>query len=53
MVTNVITCAPDTPITRIAAKMVHHHVHRLVVVDETPVGIVESLDLVRLLIDDE
>jgi CBS domain-containing protein len=49
MVTQVITCAPDATVARIASKMVHRHVHRVVVVDAVPVGIVESLDLVRLL----
>jgi len=49
MVTQVITCAPTATVAQIASKMVQRHVHRVVVVDDMPVGIVESLDLVRLL----
>jgi CBS domain-containing protein len=50
MTRNVVTCNADTPVSGIAAKMVSHHVHRVVVVDGTrPIGIVGSLDLVRLL----
>jgi len=50
MTTQVISCQPDTPITELAESMVSHHVHRLVVVEgDRPVGIVESLDLVKLL----
>jgi len=50
MTTAVVTCSADTPISEIAAKMHHHHVHRVVVVErDKPIGIVGSLDLVRLL----
>ena len=51
MTTQVISCQRDTPVTELAESMVSHHVHRLVVVEgDRPVGIVESLDLVKLLI---
>ena len=45
----VITCHPDTPVAEVAATMVRQHMHRLiVVVQERPVGIVSSLDIVKL-----
>lgn len=51
MTTGVITCAPDTPVQEIGTKMIRHHIHRIVVVDnDRPVGIVGSLDLVKLLV---
>ena len=46
----VVTCVADTPVRDIAARMISHHVHRLVVVDgDLPIGIVGSLDLVKLM----
>lgn len=45
----VVQCAPETPLGMIAADMVHHHVHHVVVVrDDKPIGIVSSLDIVQL-----
>jgi len=45
----VLTCSPDTPVVELAAEMVRHHVHRIVVVDEDrPIGIVSSLDIAEL-----
>jgi CBS domain-containing protein len=45
----VVTCAPSTPVQEVAAEMVRHHIHRVIVVDgRHPVGIVSSLDLARL-----
>ena len=53
MTSQVITCAPSTPIKEAASLMHHNHVHRIVVVkDHTPIGMVESLDLVKLLADE-
>jgi len=50
MTTKVVTCTPDTPVEEIGTKMVRHHIHRIVVVEnDRPVGIVGSLDLVKLL----
>jgi CBS domain-containing protein len=50
MTSKVVTCAEDTPVSEIAAKMLTHHVHRVVVIDQDrPIGIVGSLDLVKLL----
>ena len=47
----VVTCAADSPVGDIAARMISHHVHRLVVVDEQrPIGIIGSLDLVKLMV---
>lgn len=51
MTTQVATCNPETPVAEIAGSMIRHHVHRLVVMKDTPVGMVESLDLVRLIAD--
>lgn len=45
----VMTCSPETPVTQVAAEMVRHHVHRIVVVEgDKPVGIVSTLDIVGL-----
>lgn len=45
----VLTCSPDTPVREVAAEMVRHHVHRIVVVDgQKPVGIVSTLDITAL-----
>jgi CBS domain-containing protein len=45
-----ITCAPDTLVGDVAHMMVLQHVHRVIVVeDEKPLGIITSLDLVKLL----
>lgn len=46
-----ITCTPQTAVSEIAAMMIDQHIHRVIVVDggDQPVGIVSSLDLVRLL----
>jgi CBS domain-containing protein len=50
MTSNVVTCIEDTPVSDIVAKMLNHHVHRVVVIDQDrPIGIVGSLDLVKLL----
>lgn len=49
----VVTCRPTTPLGDVAKLMVGRHVHRVIVVegDDRPVGILSSLDLVRLLAD--
>lgn len=46
-----VTADPTAPIKDVAAKMVAARVHRVIIVDkdETPVGIVTSLDLVKAL----
>ncbi len=50
----VITCKPATPVGEVAATMLRQHIHRVIVVEENrPVGIVSSLDLVRLLAVDQ
>lgn len=49
MRTQVLTCSPETPVHEVAAEMVLHHVHRVVVVKgEKPVGIVTTLDIAAL-----
>ena len=46
----VATCTADTPVAEVARTMVRDHVHRIIVVEgERPVGIISSLDLVKLL----
>ena len=45
----VVTCSPQTAVMEVAAEMVRHHVHRVVVVDgDKPLGIVSSLDIAAL-----
>ena len=45
-----ITCARDTPVNEVAEAMIRRHIHRVIVVDDDrPVGIISSLDLVKLL----
>jgi len=49
MRTQVVTCSLNTPIAQVAAAMVREHLHRIIVLDsDKPVGIISSLDLVRL-----
>ena len=50
MLRAVVTVAPGDPLPEVARKLVDHHIHRVPVVDgDRLVGIVSSLDLVRLL----
>lgn len=46
-----ITAPPSTPVTALARTMLESRVHRVVIVDDEriPIGIVTSLDLVRLI----
>ena len=45
----VITCAPEDSLEQVASAMAHHHVHRVIVVEEgRPMGMVSSLDIARL-----
>jgi CBS domain-containing protein len=45
----VVTCSPQTAVTEVAAEMVRHHVHRVVVVEgDKPLGIVSTLDIAAL-----
>ncbi|OYV82596.1 MAG: tRNA (guanosine(46)-N7)-methyltransferase TrmB [Planctomycetia bacterium 21-64-5] len=45
----VMTCSPDTPVAEVAAEMVRHHVHRIVVIEgDHPLGIVSTLDIAAL-----
>lgn len=49
MRSDVVQCAPETELALVAADMVHRHVHHVVVVrDNEPVGVISSLDIVRL-----
>jgi CBS domain-containing protein len=46
----VVTCTSATPVGQVAATMVRQHIHRVIVVEgDRPVGIISSLDLVKLL----
>ncbi len=48
----VVTCAPEAPLAEVAASMLAEHVHRVIVIDgQKPVGIISSLDLVKVLAD--
>ncbi len=50
----VITCAPDAAIAEVAETMVRQHLHRIIVVErDHAVGIISSLDLVKLLVGSE
>ena len=52
MTRQVVTCTVDAPVKDIVSKMLNHHVHRIVVIDgDRPIGIVGSLDLIKLLQD--
>jgi CBS domain-containing protein len=53
MVTDVVTVAPDTPITAVAHVLVARHLHRVLVVDGGALrGVISALDLVRLIADE-
>jgi CBS domain-containing protein len=46
----VVTCHPTTPLGEVADTMVRQHVHRVIVVEgDRPVGIISSLDILKLL----
>ena len=46
----VITCESDTPVERVMQLMADNDVHRIVVADsEEPVGIISTLDILKLL----
>ena len=46
---DVVQCSPETELTLVAADMVNRHVHHVVVVrNNEPVGIISSLDIVKL-----
>lgn len=50
MSTPVISCAPGTPLPEVCRAMVHHRVHRVLVVEaDRVVGLVSATDVVRLL----
>jgi CBS domain-containing protein len=50
----IVTCQEDTPVLKIASDMVQHHIHRIIVVrDERPVGVISSLDIVRLMVGEQ
>jgi CBS domain-containing protein len=52
MTTQVVSVPPDAEAAEVARTLVEHHVHRVLVVDgDNLVGIVSSLDLVRLIAD--
>lgn len=48
----VVTCVPTASLAAVAGQMISEHVHRVIVVEQdTPVGVVSSLDLVKVLAD--
>jgi CBS domain-containing protein len=49
MTASVVTVAPDAPLLDVACALTEHQIHRVLVTDDTTlVGIVSSLDIVRL-----
>ncbi len=54
MTTPAVTAHAGTSLARAAQLMVARHIHRLVVVDDedVPIGVISSLDLLRVLLDD-
>jgi len=49
MRSQVVTCTASTSVSQLAGLMGKNHIHRVVVVDgEQPIGIVSSLDIVKL-----
>jgi CBS domain-containing protein len=54
MTESAITVAPDTSLDDVARTLVAHHIHRVLVTDGgTLVGVVSSLDLVRLIAEEK
>lgn len=55
MTTPALTVHAGTTLTRAAQLMVMRHIHRLVVVDDedAPIGVISSLDLLRVLLKDQ
>jgi CBS domain-containing protein len=48
------TCTVDTPVVAVARMMIRLHVHRVIVVEgDRPLGVISSLDLVKLLVPAE
>jgi CBS domain-containing protein len=54
MTTPAVTVHVGTSLARAAQLMVTRHIHRLVVVDDedAPIGVISSLDLLRMLLED-
>jgi CBS domain-containing protein len=53
MRSQVVTCDVGTLVSDVARMLIQHHIHRIIVVEaEKPVGIISSLDLVKLLAGD-
>ncbi len=49
MTRDVVHCSPETELALVAAEMVRRHVHHVVVVrSNEPVGVISSLDIVKL-----
>lgn len=47
----VTVCPPGEPLSRVAQTMLDDHIHRVIVVEgDKPVGVISSLDLVKVLI---
>ena len=52
MIRDLIAVAPDAPLPAVAKLMVEHRIHRLLVTErEVLLGIISTLDLIRLLAD--
>jgi CBS domain-containing protein len=49
---NVVQCSPETELSQVTADMVNRHVHHVVMdKDGEPVGILSTLDMVKLTVE--
>jgi len=52
MIENIISVAPETPVSALAQRMERHQIHRVLVVEsDRLVGVITTMDLARLLAD--
>lgn len=50
MTRDLVTIGPDAPVTEVAQLMLKHHIHRVLVVDDSALlGVISSYDLMRVL----
>jgi CBS domain-containing protein len=54
MIRRLVTVGPNDPLAHVARQLTEHHIHRVLVVeDECLLGIISSLDIVRLVGDEK
>lgn len=50
MPSQVVTCSPKTSLLDVAAEMIKHHIHHIIVTEEDQaVGVISSLDIIKLM----